>query len=222
MIHWTNQSHDERKAAIASLDAAGLDFRSIAEALSITANALHGFCHRNGMRDPGIPRGTEWAALNTGEARAARIRAMDAAGHTPVQIAAALGTTCRAVYAAAARYGVRLVNYHVRAVRLEPAFAVMPDLPPETWAPIHGAVAFAINTGCMWPVGEAAGAEQMCCGGPIHKKRYCAQHFAMAYRAGGHEGAEPPVRKPSGPATISSRSAMKLAGVAARKVERVE
>lgn len=216
MKHWSNQNRDQRAATLAELDAQGIGFEEAANILGITKNALHGACFRGNLPRPGGVAPTEWATLGNAEARMARVKELDAAGMSPTQIGRELGTSPGSVITLMHRNKQPLMTSG-QMRRPEPVFAVMPDLPPETWLRVHDGPVLA--DGCQWPI-EEDGRHVGFCGAEKAKRNYCSHHHSIAYRGSGVAGPDRPQRAvPLKP--ISSRSAMKMAGVPARKVERM-
>jgi len=56
---------------------------------------------------------------------------------------------------------------------------------PAAWAPLPGSEPIALvdltSHTCNWPVGDAGGAQQMFCGLPVSRNRFCVGHAARAY-----------------------------------------
>ncbi len=213
---WRKQSSTERAATVAALEASGLSFDQVATALGLSPDSLYAQLIRAGAT-PSRADAPEWIKLHDHDTRLARIRELDQSGRTPRQIADELGTTSGAVVSTAFRGNYVLRSAGGFAAR-PPAFKVMPDLPPETWAPIHGEpVSLMENEGCKWPVDGG------CCGGTIAKKSYCDAHYRVAYRSAPNlesmatmDGA-PRRLKP-----IASQAAMRMSGQPARRMEHSE
>lgn len=221
MKHWLHQDRDQRAVTLASLPE-GITFDEAAEMLGITPNALHGACFRGKLKRPGATLPTEWQTLATPEARIVRVKEMDAAGMSATQIGRVLGTSAGSVVSLMHRNKQPLFTSGVQR-RPEPAFAVHPLPPAETWAPLDGTYLPMDHLNehtCRWPI-EENDKHVGFCGQHVHAKSYCAHHHAMAYRGTGRAGPAQP-DSPAKPRPISSLSAMRMAGVPARKVESVE
>jgi hypothetical protein len=155
--------------------------------------------------------------------RISRVRALDEAGVTASGIASRLGTSYGSIVTFAAHHRILLTTSDRRMPRM-PAFQVMPALPPETWEAVHPNPATLLDrTGCCWPVGEAGGAEQLFCDGPIHRRGYCEHHHKKRLReSSAVDGLAGIDGKPKHRTPVSSQVAMRLAGVPARRVELAE
>lgn len=221
MKHWHQQDKDERAATIDDLKAQKLTFPEMAEHLGCTTDTLRGALGRAGIPHPYVEQ-SEWSMLGTGEARMKRIKELDASGElSPAGIAKALGTTRGAVVTLAYHMGVPLIASGKR-VRIMPKFQEMPELPPETWRHVHWEPPVVSGeNGCQWPVGEATGSQMKVCGAKRHKRRYCEHHHAIAYlpAAPAPGGVSEKHRKPK---TMTSKTAMRLTGVSARRIEHAE
>jgi len=215
--HTWPSSTKARVAIITELFAGGMGRRQAADALGININQLAGVCFRNDLRPTKAPN-TPWARLGTSAARLAAIQAMDAEGLRLDVIAERLGVTRTAINNVVRRGTARLVNSGP-APRPAPVFAVHPLPGPEVWAPRGPALhmdQLSEHT-CRWPI-EVDGVHQGYCGAHIDARSYCAHHYAVAYRpsSGRVSRFEETVakRKP-----MASATAMRLTGVAARRVE---
>jgi hypothetical protein len=215
-VPWRQKTQDHKKIEFASAQQAGITFQQFSRSIEFTEAQLYRWCIDAGVVIVGFEP-AEWMRLHTTEARAARIQELDEDGCSPEQIAKALGTTTGAVGALVSRERILLQSSSVALRRPPSSFPGLPELPPETWAPIYGApVDFLENEGCRWPVDGG------CCGHTRFKKSYCEHHYHVAYPPQARpdirdveEGPRP--RKP-----MSSQGAMRMAGVAARRVEREE
>jgi len=115
-----------------------------------------------------------WTLMSTAEKTAA-ILVLDGQGKIRSEIAVELSVTSGTLAGFCWREKVRLIGSE-RLRRRAPPMIPADDVPPETWAPVHGAIALEHNTGCCWPVDGGQ------CGAKKHRRSYCATHFAMAYR----------------------------------------
>lgn len=130
-----------------------------------------------------------WSDLSTDQ-RIASIRALAGLGHTSTQIAAALSTTRHAVHGVAHRARITITERQPRRVELP----VEPPVSEDNWLPLGTPVPLLDRTDqqCAWPVGPDA--DKTCCGGRVHRKSFCAMHYAKAYRPAGPEPVAVPER----------------------------
>lgn len=215
-IHWP-ETQAERIAVLSAIFAQGAGRTEAAAQLGISVHSVSGFCFRHGLKPTRAPN-TEWARLGTTEARLARVRDLDAAGLDATAIASELGVSRTAIIAMTRDAKSPLLNSGPRA-RIMPRFEVLPDLPPETWLRPHDGPVLA--DGCEWPI-EVDGKPAGKCGAARSRRSYCAHHHALAYQPSSAgrvlEVAEKAMRR----RPVSSAAAMKMTGVAARRVEVVK
>ena len=187
MINWPTATTDEKIAAVNALD--GRTMSQAAAELGIEPASLHGFCFRNRGRVKRPPaKLTAWHLLRTSEARAARVRELDDAGMRTKDIAALLGVTPGWIVQMMTGRRAPVIHGGPRPKMgpSEPRFPVHPLPPAETWLPHRAPVSMGgLNEyTCRWPI-EVDGKPQGYCGGHVHKRSYCARHYAVAYRVVG-------------------------------------
>lgn len=132
-----------------------------------------------------------WSDLDKDQ-RVAAIRALAGLGHTSTQIAATLSTTRHAVHGAAHRARIT-ISERVQRPRVD--LPVEPPVSEDNWLPLGKPVTMLARTDeqCAWPVGPDR--DRTCCGGEVHKKDLCRDHYKKAYCPAGPIA--PVVERPS-------------------------
>jgi hypothetical protein len=179
---WATLSNEQRIDKVRSLEKHNLSRTIQATRLGIRISTLSQFCSANGLT--AANQNTEWTSIDdaTRIARITELREDD--GMSVRQIAAELGAPDHSmIYTFCRKHGLERL-FERRVVPRPPMIPARP-VPAETWAVVSDQPKTLIELDdhdCRWPVGEAAGGQQLFCGCRQASGSYCEIHAVMALR----------------------------------------